>query len=115
MDLTEEARQAIEQEMAAQASLIMNNPAFQKAVEDIKRVILAAWAGTKPTATAEREEYQRRYVALTTIEGILRDYLVTGTMHAARIEQEQRETGIKNRLKRFWRVEEPIHSEDQVT
>lgn len=112
MELTEEARQAIDQEMAAQASILLNNPAFQRAISEIRAAILAAWAGTKITATAEREEYQRRYVALTAIEGILRDYLATGTIHAVQREQEQRERTYKERLRRFWRFDQP---EQEVT
>jgi hypothetical protein len=93
---------AIEQEMAMHAKMVLDNPAFMKAVEDIRTAILQAWAGTKPTATADREEYQRRYVALTTVVALLQDYMSTGVMNNMRIAEETRLQKAMEKVKNFW-------------
>jgi hypothetical protein len=102
--LSPEARASIEQEMALQAKLLTDNPAFRKALDDIKLAILTGWQATQLNDTRAREEYHRRYLAVTSIEGILRDYLQTGIMHDMRVQEEQRNKSALDRLKRFWQV-----------
>lgn len=108
--LNEEQRVAIEQEMANHANMLLSNPAFAGAIKEIKDALLGAWVGTKTTDTAAREEYQRRYVAVITIEGIIRSYLETGIMNNIKVEEERKERSRSKKyidgLKRFWKVDE---------
>ncbi len=92
---------------AAEAQAILNNPIVQEALTSIKNAVLAKWVmSVGREKRKEREYFHGLYVHALSFEGILRGYLVDGTLAIETLKKEEERQSafqkVKEALSEFW-------------
>lgn len=70
------------------AEEVLNNSAFNQALEDLAGEYNRQLLNTKPVQKEEREELYRYIIALDQIESTLRGYLRCGTIEVNKVKSE---------------------------
>ena len=70
---------------ADQAQAVLDNPAFQRAVEQIDREVIEEWKATSPNAREDLEELKRLYHSFHTFITLFKSAIIEGDFDAQKL------------------------------